>query len=358
MSSISLENVRIAYNGTLALAIEDLHILDGELLVVLGPSGSGKTTLLRAVAGLDSVTSGTIRFGDEDVTSVDTAKRGVAMVFQRNTLYPFKDVRGNVAFPLEVQHRPADEVKSRVEAEARVLEIEHLLSRQPNQLGAGHQQLVQAARALVQVPQVFLMDEPFARLDAHLRFQMRHEFRLLQQGYGVTTLFVTNDQDEAMVMADRIVVLDQGRIRQVALPMEIYERPASKFVAQFVGSPPMRFVPARVTEDTPGFTVTFGEFRVKAWIPALEGLGSGGVDVGLRPEDIVADPSGAAVTAGPGSYLGSHGFVQLQVAPGSFVDMRTSGVPPTPGSTVRVRLRRIHLFHPESGLGLGSVEAT
>jgi ABC-type sugar transport system ATPase subunit len=356
MSSITLQNLRIARSGTTLLEIDELEIDDGELVVVLGPSGAGKTILLRAVAGLEVVTAGTIRFGNEDVTDLDPSKREVAMVFQTNTLYPFMNIRRNVGFPLEVRRTPPDELASRVEAEARVLEIEHLLTRKPQELGAGHQQLVQAARALVRVPRVFLMDEPLARLDAHLRVRMRQEFRLLQQGYGVTTLFVTNDQDEAMVMADRIVVLEQGRIQQVASPMEMYERPASKFVAQFVGSPPMGFVSGRVTQEAPGFWVSFGDFRVKAWMPALGSLASGDVDVGLRPEDIVADPSGIAVTVGPGTYLGSHGFVQLQLAPGSFVDMRTAGVPPTPGSIIHVRLRRIYLFHPESGLGLGPVE--
>ncbi len=356
MSSVIVENLRITRNGATSLEIDHLEITDGELLVVLGPSGSGKTTLLRAIAGLDELASGTIRFGNQDVTAIDTSKRGVAMVFQDNTLYPFMDVRRNVAFPLELRHTPAEELLSRVAAAARVLEIEHLLARKPHQLGAGHQQLVQAARALVRVPQVFLMDEPLARLDAHLRVRMRQEFRLLQQGYGVTTVFVTNDQDEAMVMADRIVILDQGRIQQVASPMEIYERPASRFVAQFVGSPPMGVFSARVTEDVPGFRITLGDFRVKAWMPALARLVAGDVDVGLRPDDIVTDPSGIGVTAGIGTYLGSHGFVKLQLAPGCFVDMRTEGVPPTPGSIVHVRLRRIHLFHPESGVGLGRVE--
>lgn len=356
MSSVTVENVRVVRQGTLILAVDYLDVSDGELLVVLGPSGSGKTTLLRVIAGLDEVTSGTVSFGGVDVTKVATAKRGLAMVFQDNTLYPFKTVRANVAFPLEIRRTPPDEVSSRVEAEARVLEIEHLLNRKPNQLGAGHQQLVQAARALVRVPEVFLMDEPLARLDAHLRVQMRQEFRLLQQGYGVTTVFVTNDQDEAMVMADRIAVLKDGRLRQVAAPLELYHRPASKFVAQFIGLPPMGFVVGKVVADHPGFWLTFGDFRLRVWAPQLGEAPGGNVEVGVRAEDVMIDSTGIEVRVGRGHFLGSHGFAQVELAPGSHVEMRTDGVPPEAGSRVRVRLRHLHVFHPSTGAVLGRIE--
>lgn len=356
MSSISLENVRIVRSSNLVLAIDHLEIDDGELLVILGPSGSGKTTLLRAIAGFEELTSGRVLFDGVDVAGVQTHERGIAMVFQENALLPHKDVRGNVAFPLEIDHTPRDEINRRVEAEARVLEIEHLLARKPHQLGAGHQQLTQAARALVRVPRVFLMDEPLARLDAHLRVQMRQEFRLLQQGYGVTTLFVTNDQDEAMVMADRIAILDEGRIQQLAPPLDMYREPASRFVAEFIGSPPMRFVFGKAVPDAPGFRLEFGEFRLRAWTPTLANAPGGRVDIGVRPDDIVIDEGGVEVVTGRGYYVGTHGYVRVEIAPGSWLEMRTEGPPPPPGETVRIRLRRLHVFHPTSGAVLGRAE--
>lgn len=354
MSAISLEDVRVVRDNRLILDIEYLEVQDGELLAVLGPSGAGKSTLLRVVAGLDGIDSGSVRFDGFDMADVETANRGVAMVFQDYALYPFLDVRGNVAFPLKVRKTPPHEVTSRVEAEARVLEIEHLLARKPGELGAGHQQLVQAARALVRVPDVFLMDEPLTRLDAHLRVQMRQEFRLLQQGYGVTTLFVTNDPQEAMVMADRIVILNNATIQQIAPPMDLYHRPETRFVAGFIGS--MGFAPARLTAEAGGYWVSLGGFRLRAWTPSLADFESDVVDVGIRPEDVVADPAGVPVRVGRGFFVGSYGLAQVELAPDHWVEMRTEAVPPVAGSEVRVRLRRLHIFDPRSGLVLGRIE--
>ncbi len=354
MSAISLEDVRVVRDGNTILDIDYLEIPDGEFLVALGPSGAGKSTLLRAIAGLDTIQGGSIRFGGVDMSDVVTAERGVAMVFQDQALYPFLDVRGNVGFPLKLRKTPPQEVASRVEAEARVLEIAHLLARKPAELGAGHQQLVQAARALVRVPEVFLMDEPLARLDAHLRVQMRQEFRLLQQGYGVTTVFVTNDQQEAMVMADRIVVLRQGAIQQIAPPMDLYRWPQTKFVAGFIGS--MGFVPATVSSEGTGFFVSMGEFRLRAWTPSLASAVAGEVEVGIRPEDVVADAGGVSVRCGRGYFAGSHGIVDIEIAPGHTVEMRTDGAAPPPGTSIRIRLRRLHIFDPRTGLVLGRIE--
>lgn len=355
MAAITLQDVRVVRDGRLVLAVDHLDVRDGELLVVVGPSGSGKTTLLRSIAGLDEVTSGAVLFDATDITNVDTAERGVAMVFQDSTLFPFMNVRRNIAFPLEVRRTDKEEVDSRVEAEARVLAIEHLLARQPKQLGAGHQQLVQAARALVRVPEVFLMDEPLARLDAQLRLEMRQEFRLLQDGYKVTMIFVTNDQEEAMVMADRVVVLCEGHVRQIGSPMDLYREPASKFVAQFIGSPPMSFLSGRLELDPPGFWVSFGGFRLRAWAPALTGAGER-VEVGVRAEDVVEDPDGLPVEVGRGHFLGDHGFARVQLAPDDWVQMRTTGQPPPPGSTISVNLRQVHLFDPVTDRALGRIE--
>jgi ABC-type sugar transport system ATPase subunit len=191
-------------------------------------------------------------------------------------------------------------------------------------------------------------------LDAHLRFQMRQEFRLLQQGYGVTTLFVTNDQEEAMVMADRIAVIDRGTIRQVGPPLELYQRPVDTFVAGFIGS--ISFFDARVTADAPGFWVEFGGHRVRAWMPALGRVSGDSVTVGIRPEDIVMDPAGMTVGVGRGSFLGSHGLAQVELAPGATVEMRTEGPCPPAGSEVKIRLCRLHIFDPRTGIALGRVE--
>lgn len=354
MAVVSLHDVKVVRGSSVVLDVDRLEIADGELLVVLGPSGAGKSTLLRAIAGLDELEAGSIRFDGVDVNGVETADRGVAMVFQDSALYPFMDVRGNVGFPLKLRRMPRDEVATRVEAEARVLEIEHLLERYPSELGAGHQQLVQAARALVRVPQVFLMDEPLARLDAHLRVQMRQEFRLLQQGYGVTTVFVTNDQDEAMVLADRVAVMNRGAICQVGSPTELYRRPVTRFVAGFIGA--MGFLSARLFRDPPGYWVQFGDFRLRAWAPALAEVSGDEIQVGIRPQDVVPDPDGIGVTTGRGYFLGSHGFVQVEAAPGQWIEMRTAEPPPPPGERLRTRLRRLHLFDSRTGRALGRIE--
>lgn len=354
MATITLENVEVVRNDQPILAVDRLEIADGELLVVLGPSGAGKSTLLRVIAGLDAMTSGSIRFDGVEMAEVRTSDREVAMVFQDQALYPFLDVRNNVAFPLKIRKTPPDEVDSRVEAEARVLEISHLLARKPGELGAGHQQLVQAARALVRVPRVFLMDEPLARLDAHLRVEMRQEFRLLQQGYGVTTVFVTNDQQEAMVMADRIAVLRRGVIQQIAPPMELYRWPRTRFIAGFVGS--MGFAPGRLDADGAGFWISVGRFRLRAWTPALAALVGSPAEIGIRPEDIEADPNGIPVAVGNGYFAGSYGIVEVELAPGHMVEMRTEGPPPPAGSVVEIRLRRLLILDPRSGLVLGRVE--
>lgn len=354
MAVVSLHGVKVVRDSSVVLDIDELEVADGELLVVLGPSGAGKSMLLRSIAGLEEIETGSICFDGADMSDVRTAERGVAMVFQDSALYPFLDVRGNVGFPLKLRQMRKDEIAARVEAEARVLAIEHLLERRPGELGAGHQQLVQAARALVRVPEVFLMDEPLARLDAHLRVQMRTEFRLLQQGYGVTTVFVTNDQDEAMVLADRVAVMNHGAICQVAAPTELYQHPGSRFVAGFIGE--MGFINARLVKDSPGHWVQFGGYRLRAWAPALADVFSDQIELGIRPEDVVADPTGVEVIAGRGYFLGSHGFVQVEAAPQQWIEMRTPGSPPPPGSVIRTRLRRLHIFDPRTGKALGRIE--
>ena len=354
MAVIALDNVTIVRDSDLVLDVDHLEVADGELLVVLGPSGAGKSMLLRAIAGLEPIDTGSIRFDGIDMTNVKTAERNIAMVFQNHVLYPFLNVRDNIAFPLKLRKTPAAEIDARVEAEARVLAIEDLLARRPGELGAGHRQLVHAARVFVRAPEAFLMDEPLAMLDPQLRVQIRREIRLLQQGYGVTTLLATNDHDEAMIMADRLAVIDHGVIRQIAAPMDLYQRPDSRFIAGFVGA--MAFVTARLESDGSGFWVRAGDVRMRAWTPTLGNASSSSVELGVRADDIVVDPTGIEVRVGTGYFLGGHGIVRVELAPGEWAEMKTAGPPPAPDTTVRIRIRRLQIFDLETGQVLGRIE--
>lgn len=355
MATVFIDAVTMRRGETTMLDNVTLDVLDRELLVVLGPSGAGKSALLRVVAGLERPDAGRIVIDGVDLTEVETAARGIAMVFQENALFPFMTVRGNVAFPLEMQRAPKDEVEARVLAESRVLEIQHLLDRMPGQLSAGHQQLVQAARALVRAPELFLMDEPLARLDAHLRILMRREIRLLQTGYGVTMMYVTNDPEEAMAMADRIVVLDDGHVEQIGLPLDVYRRPASRTVASVVGSPPMSLMPGRVIADPPGFWVEVGPLRLRAWDPALAAA-TGPVDVGIRPEEVVVSADGDPGVVTRVEHLGSSALLDVEVAPAVVVPVR-SDVPLAMGSRVTVKLIGAHVFHRGDGRALGHADS-
>ena len=336
MTSILLDGVTVVHSGVAAVSDVTLFVEDRELLVVIGPSGSGKTTLLRAVAGLDTVESGDVSFDDEIVTGRSPALRDVAMVFEDNALLPFRSVRRNVSFPLEVHRVHRDEIERRVLAETRTLGIDGFLERMPDELAAGHQQLVQAARALVRRPSVFLLDEPLARMDAVNRQMMRTEILVLQRGYGVTTLYATNDQEEAMVLADRIAVIDEGRLRQVGSPDEIYRRPVDRFVAGFVGSPSMSFVQGEVSD----VEVRFGAGA----LPVPPRIASGSVTIGVRPHDW--EPVSAAGLRGVVAVVedhGDHGFATVDLG-GDEITMRVAAGGPTVGEPVEIWTRRFHVF--------------
>jgi ABC-type sugar transport system ATPase subunit len=337
MASILLDGVTVEYDEGTALSNLTLRVDDGEFVVLLGPSGSGKTTALRVVAGLDMPTRGDVLVDGISVEHLPPAKRNVAMVFQDNVLYSFMNVRRNLGFPLSVQNVPKDEIDSRVEAESRVLAIEQLLERMPRELSAGHQQLVQAAKAMVRVPDVFLMDEPMARLDAAMRRSLRAEFRLIQQGYQVTTIYATNDQEDAMALADRIVVLDEGTVRQVGPPSDIYRRPVDRFVARFVGSPSMGFLSGRVREPI----VEVGGFRVG--IPAGAAADGAAVVVGVRAEDWeVTGSDGIRGTIDTVENLGSYQILHCSVG-GEVVPVRRhEGA--VVGDSIVLRPVRYHVF--------------
>ncbi|RUT31097.1 sn-glycerol-3-phosphate ABC transporter ATP-binding protein UgpC [Arsenicitalea aurantiaca] len=279
MAAIEIASVRKVYPGNVeAIKGIDLSIADGELVVLVGPSGCGKSTLLRMLAGLETISAGEVRIGDRVVNRLEPAERDIAMVFQNYALYPHMSVRGNLEYGLRNRRTPRDEIDRRVKEAARILEIEPYLERKPRQLSGGQRQRVAMGRAIVRKPRAFLFDEPLSNLDAKLRGQMRVEIKRLQRTLGTTSVYVTHDQLEAMTLADRLVVMNGGVIEQVGRPIAIFERPETVFVASFIGSPPMNFVPvSELGADAPG-------------LPAGTDL------VGIRPESLSLErPEGPAL---------------------------------------------------------------
>ena len=291
MAEVVFSNVRKVYpDGTEAVHGLDLEISDGELVVLVGPSGCGKTTVLRMVAGLEDVTDGQIEVGGRVVNDLDPRERDVAMVFQNYALYPHMTVADNIGFSLRVAKMPKEERDARVRAAARTLGLEKDLHRRPRHLSGGQRQRVAMGRAMVRQPQAFLMDEPLSNLDASLRFQMRAEITNLQAQLGVTTIYVTHDQVEAMTIGRRVAVIRRGRLLQFDDPQLIYDHPVDLFVAHFIGSPPMNLVESRLERGDGGYTVQIGSSRValdEVELPSIRGIDdySGKqVVVGIRPD--------------------------------------------------------------------------
>ncbi|SES45000.1 multiple sugar transport system ATP-binding protein [Pedococcus cremeus] len=295
MASVTLTGLVKEYpNGVRGVDGVDLQIADGEFFALLGPSGCGKTTLLRTLAGLEAATEGRIDIGDRDVTGFEPGERDVAMVFQDYALFPHMTVTDNIAYPLRIQKVGRDERSARALETAQGLSLAALMERRPAQLSGGQQQRVALARAIACHPQVFLFDEPLSNLDARLRLEARTFLKQLQKSLGVTTVFVTHDQAEALAMADRMAVMDGGRIRQVGTPREVFQRPANTFVANFIGATPMNLLDAQVVGgalDFGGFTLPVpGEGgRASAW-PVAEG---DKVVYGVRPEYVQCLPAPA-----------------------------------------------------------------
>jgi len=290
LADVKLVNVSKKFGKVVAVDNVSLYVNDGEFLVLLGPSGCGKTTTLRIIAGLEKPDTGKVYIGGQDVTDLHPSERDVAMVFQNYALYPHMKVFDNIAFPLRLRKYSEADIRKRVLEVARLLRIEHLLDRYPRQLSGGEQQRVALARAIVRNPRVFLMDEPLSNLDAKLRVLMRAELKKLQKELGVTTIYVTHDQAEAMTMADRIAVMNQGKIIQVGSPKEIYEKPNSIFVAGFIGSPPMNFIEGELHRVNDRLVFDAGIFKldvtsIGSLIP--ESLLGSKVVLGIRPEDII-----------------------------------------------------------------------
>jgi multiple sugar transport system ATP-binding protein len=292
VAEIAFDTVTKVYDdGTQAVADLDLEIQDGEFMVLVGPSGCGKTTALRMLAGLEEISAGEIRIGDRVVNDLTPKERDVAMVFQNYALYPHMTVEQNLAFGLKLRKLPKKEVSERVQRAAKILEIQDFLKRKPRALSGGQRQRVAMGRAIVREPQAFLMDEPLSNLDAKLRVQMRVEIHELQRRLDVTTIYVTHDQVEAMTMGDRVAVMRDGHLQQVATPSVLYEQPVNEFVAGFIGSPGINMIEAELHRVDEKLSVTFGghELAVDDAVmrkhAALEAYVGGKVLVGIRPED-------------------------------------------------------------------------
>lgn len=317
MSSIVLDNLTKQYGNAAAIHGVSFTVPAGSFTVLLGPSGCGKSTTLRMIAGLDTPTSGTIRIGDRDVTQLPPAKRRISMVFQSYALFPHLSVRENILFGLKVRKEPARDFDRRLQRVASLLGLGHLLDRKPSQLSGGQQQRVALGRAVISEAPVCLMDEPLSNLDAQLRHEMRREIRALQQDLGITMVYVTHDQTEAMSMADQVVLLRGGQIEQHDTPDGLYARPASEFAARFIGTPPMNLIGLATLH---GATVIAGSHG-----PAVAGAPAGAAKLGVRPEHIRIDDDGLAATVESVEYFGADSIVVCRVGDTSGVAVRVGG---------------------------------
>jgi multiple sugar transport system ATP-binding protein len=319
MATISIENLTKVYpDGTRAVSELDLAIDDGEFMVFVGPSGCGKTTALRMVAGLEDITSGTVRIGDRVVNSLPPKQRDVAMVFQNYALYPHMNAFDNMAFGLKMRHISKEERRRRVEEAAQVLGLEAVLRKKPRTMSGGQRQRVAMGRAIVREPQAFLMDEPLSNLDAKLRVEMRAEIARIQRDLAATTIYVTHDQVEAMTLGDRVAVMRDGVLQQVGKPNELYASPQNLFVAEFIGSPAMNLVGADMSREDGAIVATFSEHRLRLERPELAAHDGRRLILGIRPEDLedaALAPGGDTIEAAVDirEDLGSEVFVHFAV---------------------------------------------
>ena len=335
MASISLKNIIKRY-GVGKTAVPVIHgvnaeIRDGEFIVIVGPSGCGKSTLLRMVAGLEEITGGELTIGSRVVNNLEPAKRDIAMVFQNYALYPHMSVFDNMAYGLKIAKVAPEEIRARVDKAAKILELSHLLERKPRQLSGGQRQRVAMGRAIVRQPQVFLFDEPLSNLDAKLRVQTRLEIQKLHRELGITSLFVTHDLVEAMTLAQRIIVMNAGNMEQFGTPEEVYHRPASTFVASFIGSPPMNLL-----QHAPGCQP--------------------GQLLGIRPEHLDIGDSGWQVQVDTVEMLGAERLIYGRLGDETIVVRIDEGAqPPQPGQTLQVtpRAGRTHAFDADTGKRIG-----
>ena len=350
MAEVLLSGIQKRFGAVPVIHGLDLHIHDGEFVALVGPSGCGKSTLLRMIAGLEAVSHGRIRIGGRDVTDLDPKDRDIAMVFQNYALYPHMTVAANMGFSLEHRGRPKPEIAERVRWAADILGLAQLLGRYPRQLSGGQRQRVAMGRAIVRDPQVFLFDEPLSNLDAKLRIVMRGEIKGLHQRLKTTTVYVTHDQVEAMTMADRIVVLNGGRVEQIGSPLELFDRPANQFVAGFIGSPAMNFVPGRCTSR--GFEAVDALLPLPA--AALAGHAGRDAVCGIRPEhfELCAAGDGVAAQVQVVEPLGSETQLGLRLGETQVVALFHERLAMAPGDRLHLRPKAgtVHLFDPATGM--------
>lgn len=341
VGSLRLEDIRKSYGQTHILKGIDLQADDGSLVVLVGPSGCGKSTLLRTIAGLETPNSGTIHIGDRDVTRLEPKDRDVAMVFQSYALYPHLTVRKNLAFGLELRSTPAEVVKSRIDEVSTMLGLETLLDRYPRQLSGGQRQRVAMGRAIARRPTLFLFDEPLSNLDAALRNEVRVEVKKLHAQLGATMVYVTHDQVEAMTLADVLVVLNAGKIEQMGAPLDLYERPQTRFVASFMGTPAMNFLE--------------GEVREGRFVGAIEthvDADDGPVVLGVRPHDVAVDPEGEiALHVDVVEAMGFESYAHGTIGDVPFVVRTEERV--ARGDTIPLKILRSHLFDVKTGARCG-----
>ena len=355
MANVEVKQLRKSFGSVDVIHGVDLSIDSGEFAVFVGPSGCGKSTLLRLVAGLEDATSGTIRIGDTDVTQIEPADRGVAMVFQSYALYPHMSVEENMGFGLRMTGTDRAVIEERVNKAAQILHLDQLLERKPKQLSGGQRQRVAIGRAIVREPKVFLFDEPLSNLDAELRVQMRLEIAKLHNDLGATMIYVTHDQVEAMTLADKIVVLRSGRIEQVGAPLELYNNPDNIFVAGFIGSPKMNFLPAFVESTSNGAsTVQLKDHASAPFIVPAAAQAGAEVIVGIRPEHF--DNNGTAHIEAKIDVIEHLGGVSYGYAGAGSEEPLTIALAEeataNPGAvfTARFDPARAFLFDPETGL--------
>ena len=345
MATVALKNIKKSFGATDVIHGVDMEIEDGEFIVIVGPSGCGKSTLLRMVAGLETVTSGEVLIGGERANEKEPMDRDITMVFQNYALYPHMSVRQNMGYGLKIAGMPKTEINAKVEDAAALLQLTPLLDRKPRQLSGGQRQRVAMGRAIVREPAVFLFDEPLSNLDAKLRVQMRLEIKELQSKLGITALYVTHDQVEAMTMADRMIVMNGGVAEQIGAPLEVYEHPETLFAAQFIGSPAMNVFDAEAFE---GNVMLDGQKITATSYP------NGPVKLGIRPEHLIPDENGAfSVKVLLTEPLGANTLLHGRLEPtGHDITVSLSGVHALmPGTTQRfsAEASSFHIFDSSSG---------
>jgi multiple sugar transport system ATP-binding protein len=347
MAAVQLSAVRKSFGSTEVVHGVDVSIADGEFCVLVGPSGCGKSTLLRMVAGLEEISGGQVRIGDRVVNDVQPKERDIAMVFQNYALYPHMTVYDNMAFSLKLAHVPQDELRRRVDEAALILGLTDYFKRYPRQLSGGQRQRVAMGRAIVRKPQVFLFDEPLSNLDAKLRVSMRTEIKSLHQRLKTTSIYVTHDQIEAMTMADRIVVMNAGKVEQTGTPLELYDNPANLFVAGFIGSPAMNFVSGKVNGS--GISVGAG---IDLPNPTRNLDPGRDVLVGVRPEHLAVDPAGVPVEVVVVEPTGADTQIFCKLAGTDVTAVVRERHTFRPGEAVRLKPQLTYLFDPSSGARL------